>query len=361
MNKRYVRMAALYALIIFVGVLVSQHFIQKTYAASLTSSKVTISDSRSGQAGVGHTFNFTTATTGTIATILIEYLTTAAGPTVPTGLITTSGVQGSPTGIGASTSSFTGNGTITLTVTAPASVNSGTAITLPFTTITNPTTDNTTSFVRITTRAAGPTTIDSTVVAFATLTSTSVAMTASVDPTFSFSLAAVNTSGTVNSATTNITTTASTIPFGTLTSGSTKIGAIDTTVTTNAAVGYTITIAATTTPPLQDGSKNLDVFTGVNATPTTWTSPAGSSASVNTGFVGYTTNEAALGTGTATRFTSSGGNKWAGLITTPEEVAYSAVGASARTMRVGFQAEVNALQPSGSYTGTVLLVATPTY
>jgi hypothetical protein len=185
-------------------------------------------------------------------------------------------------------------------------------------------------------------------------------MTASVDPTFTFSLAAVTSGGAVNTATTNITTTASTIPFGTLSSGSTKIGAIDTTVVTNALVGYTITIAATANPPLVDGSKNIDIFTGTNAAPTTWSSPAGTTGSTNTGFLGYTTEESALGTGTAARFTT-GAPKWAGLATTADEVVYSAVGTATRTKRVGFQAEVNALQPSGSYTGTVLLVATPTY
>ena len=123
-----------------------------------------------------------------------------------------------------------------------------------------------------------------------------------------------------------------------------------------------MTVKATATPPLVDGKNNIDEFTGTNASPTTWSSPAGSAASVNTGFFGYTTNDASLGTGTATRFTSSGGNKWSGTTTSPLEVAYSATGvSSAEVTRVGWQAEVNGLQPAGSYTGTVVLVATPTY
>lgn len=75
--------------------------------------------------------------------------------------------------------------------------------------------------------------------------------------------------------------------------------------------------------------------------------------------MGYTTNDSALST-SATRFTT-GPPKWAGLTTTPEELVYLATATTGRTIRIGFEAEVNALQPFGSYTGTVLLVATPTY
>jgi len=185
-------------------------------------------------------------------------------------------------------------------------------------------------------------------------------VTASVDPTFTFTVAAVNSGGSVNSATTNVTTTATTVPFQTLSSGTPKIAAHDLTVTTNATAGYVITVKASD-PPLADGSKNIDTFTGTNASPTTWSAPAGSSASVNTGFFGYTTNDSSLCTGTATRFTSSGGNKWSGTTTSPHEVACSTGSVSAETTRVGWQTEVNAVQPPGSYSGVVTLVATPTY
>ena len=372
MNKKYARLYALTVLFGFLGVIVFQLFIVPAQAATLTSAKDLISDSRAGVAAL-HTFTFTTPSTTAIKTILFQYCTTASGAcTAPTGMIlTASPTLGTVTGIAgtgyaatATSANCTGTGntdcTATLTVTTPTT-QTVTAVTVPFNSgVTNPTTTNTTAFVRITTRDTGPTAIDTTTVAFATLTATSIAMTASVDPTFTFTVVAVNTAGSVNTATTNVTTTASTIPFGTLSSGSTKIAAHDLTVTTNALGGYTITVAALTNPPLADSSNNIDYFTGTNATPTSWSSPAGSSASVNTGFLGYTTEDATLGTGTAARFTT-GPPKWAGLITTAEELVYNATGASSQTTRIGWQAEVNALQPSGSYTGTALLVATPTY
>ncbi len=329
-------------------------------AATLTSAKTTITDSRAGQTSVGHTMAFTTATTGTIASVRIEYCTTASGAcTMPTGLVTTGGSQGTVTGLGASTSSFATNGLILLTVTSPASINSGTAISLQFTGITNPTGANSTYFVRIQTRTSAPAVIDEVTTAFAILTSTSIAMTATVEATLAFSLAPVY-SGTVNSQAINVTSalSASTIPFGVLSSGSTKVVAHDATVTTNAAGGYTVTVKAAADPPLADGSNNIDYFTADDTTPTTWSSPAGGTSNVNTGFVGYTTEDTTLGTGTPNRFSS---NKWAGLRTTAYEVMYNGTGVSSQTIRLGWQAEVNNLQPPGSYTGTVILVATPTY
>lgn len=372
MNRKYARFYAFSVLFGLVGVLVFQMFIAPAQAATLTSAKDVISDSRAGVASL-HTFTFTTPSSTAIKTILFQYCTTASGTcTAPTGMIlTASPTLGTVTGIAGtgyaatgSSATCTGTGntdcTVTLTVTTPTT-QTVTAVTVPLDSgVTNPTSTNTTSFVRITTRDTGPTAIDTSTVAFATLTTTSIAMTASVDPSFTFSIAAVNSGGTVNTATTNVTTTASTIPFGTLSSGSTKIAAHDVTVITNAASGYTVTVNALANPPLADGSNNIDYFTGTNATPTTWSSPAGSSASVNTGFLGYTTEDATLGTGTAARFTT-GAPKWAGLDTTASELVYNATGTTTQTTRIGWQAEVNALQPSGSYTGTAILVATPTY
>ena len=344
-------------------------FIIPARAASLTTAKDLVSTSRSGVAAT-HTFTFTTPSTTGIKTILFQFCTTPSCAAAPDMILTAVPTLGSVTGIAGtgyaaagSSATCTGTGntncTITLTVTTPTT-QTVTPVTVPVTAgITNPATTNATTFVKITTRSVAPADIDTSTVAFAVLTGTSIAMSASVGPTFTFTVAGVS-SGNVNTAATNIVTTANTIPFGTMTSGSTKIGALDTTVVTNALSGYTITVAALATPPLSDGSNHLEVFTGVNATPTSWSSPAGTAPNVNTGFVGYTTEEAALGTGTAARFTT-GPPKWAGLITTPEEVVYSAVGGASRLIRIGFQAEINGFQPPGAYSGTVLLVATPTY
>ncbi|MCX6732411.1 MAG: hypothetical protein NTV98_02630 [Candidatus Roizmanbacteria bacterium] len=371
--KNIIRLTALTILTVLVGMLVFQFHIAELQAATLTSAKDVISTSRPGVAAI-HTFTFTTPSSTAIKTILFQFCTAASGTcTAPSGMIltavptlgTVTGIAGTGYAAAGTSGTCTGTGntdcTATLTVTTPTT-QTVTAVTVPFNSgITNPSTASTVSFVRVTTRDTGPTTIDTNTVAFAVLTSTSMAMTAGVDPTLTFSIAAVS-SGAVNTATINVSsgTGPAVIPFGTLTSGSTKIAAHDVTVSTNGLTGYTVTVAALANPPLADGSNNIDVFTGTNAAPTSWSSPAGSAASANTGFFGYTTEENALGTGTAARFTTSP-PKWAGVITTPEEIIYNATGAVNQTTRIGWQVEINALQPAGSYVGSVLLVATPTY
>ena len=161
--------------------------------------------------------------------------------------------------------------------------------------------------------------------------------------------------------------TATTIPFGTLSAGTEKVAAHDITITTNAGGGYTVTashsanVQGTGAPLISGATNNIDPFSGTNGTPTTWSAPGGTTANTNTAFFGYTTNDSTLCTGTAARFTSSGGNKWAGSSTVGQEVACSAAGVSSETTRLGWEIEANDIHPAGSYTGTVILVATPTY
>ncbi|MCX6732410.1 MAG: hypothetical protein NTV98_02625, partial [Candidatus Roizmanbacteria bacterium] len=266
--------------------------------------------------------------------------------------------QGSISGLSTSTTDVSTNGVLVTTVTTPASISSGTTITLPYGTITNPTSINTSFFVRITSKDSGATAIDSTVVAFATLTANSLTVSADVGATFDVALVAVTT-GTVNGQAVNLTTTtADTIPFGTLSSGSPKIGAHDITVTTNSQNGYAVTVKASN-PPLADGSNNIDNFVEPNSLPRVWSSPSGNTPNVNTGFLGYTTEDTSLCTGTAGRFS---GNKWAGFDTTAYEVVCNTNPVlSGETTRIGWQIEVNNTQPSGSYTGHISIITTPTY
>lgn len=363
--KRLRRKTLVFSLVIlFISFTFLPVYLFKARAGTLSSRSLTISDSRATQTSVTYDFAFTTSATTSIKQVDIQVCTTASGAcSAPSGFSSGTPTLGSDNlaGTGRTTTAPTANA-FRVVVTTP-STQSTQAVTMSFTGVTNPTAADTTYYARITTYSdTGSTVIDGTdAVAFGILTSTSIAVSATVDPTLTFSIAAVTSGGTVNSATTNVTTTASTVPFGTLSSGSTKIGAHDITVVTNATSGYTTTVKGTTNPVLVSGSNNIDEFTGTNASPATWSSPAGSSNSVNTGFFGYTTNDATLGTGTAARFTTGGGNKWSGTTTSPLEVAYSAAGVSSETTRVGWQAEVNALQAAGSYAGTVVLVTTPTY
>lgn len=351
-------------IVVFVLILFNSSFlVQKSNAGTFTNAKVTISDSRASQSGVQYDFAFTASANTAIKQITIRFCTAASGTcTTPTGMVTTGATRSSDNISGSGrTDTFLSNGTLTTVITSELT-QSPTAITASYTGITNPSTTNSSFFARVTTYSdSGATEIDSVSVAFAILTSSSIAVSADVGNTFSFTVSAVTT-GSVNNATINISdTTATTIPFGLLNSGSPKIAAHDLNVISNSSNGYMVTVKSSD-PPLTDGSNNIDIFTGTNSSPITWSSPNGSSPNVNTAFFGYTTNDSSLGTGTAARFTSSGGNKWAGTDSTPYEVAYnSGLVVSGETTRVGWQAEVNSIQPPGTYSGTVILVATPTY
>ncbi|MGI8419981.1 MAG: hypothetical protein ACR2LN_05060 [Candidatus Levyibacteriota bacterium] len=357
-------------------------FVFQAHAATLTSAKVNISDSRAGVVA-NHTFQFVTPSTTNIKTITFQYCTTASGScTAPAGMVlSASPTLGTVAGIGGTTytptsssGTCTGTGnsncTLTLTVTTPAAQTGGSTVIVPFLTgITNPTTINSTYYVLVTTKDGSAVTIDGpTSVAFAILDTTSVAVSASIDPSFTFSIAGISTGGNFNGGTGNInvTTTATTIPFGSLVALTPKIAAQDLTVGTNAANGYTVTASTSANaqsgnPPLISGTTdNIDPFTGTNGTPTTWSNPSGTVADTNTGFFGYSTEDATLCTGSVNRFTN-GGAKWAGPSTTGAEVICNAAGVSTETTRVGWEVSVDGVQPSGSYTGTVVYVATPTY
>lgn len=330
--------------------------------AAFSSASITISDSRAGATAVTYITNGTPSASTPIQRYQVQFCTTASGScTTPSGMSTTGASLSSETIEGsAPTTDFTTNGTLILNIAGNSTPETG-STGATFSGITNPTTVNTTYFARITSYSdAGTTVIDQSTVAFAILDTNSIAVTASVDPTFTFTVAGVTSGATVNGATTNVATTATTIPFGTLSSGTPRIAAHDLTIVTNATNGYTVTVRGLTNPVLQSGSNDIDEFTGTNASPTNWSAPAGTTANVNTGYFGYTTNDSSLGTGTPNRFTSSGPN-WAGTTTSAAEVAYSPNGVTTETTRLGWQAEINGLQPAGNYSGTVILVATPTY
>jgi hypothetical protein len=347
-------------------------YVPQANAGTLTSYKLAINNSQAAASNVTYSFNWSTSATTSIKQIDIQICDAPTGAcNAPAGFA----AGNEPTldsdniaGTGRTVSSPTDNAFLVV-VTTPSSQATQDMF-LNFTGVTNPSTVNTTYYARTTTYSdTGSTIIDGpTSTAFAVLDTSSIAVSATVDSNFAFSVAGVSTGGNFNGGTgnVNVTSTATTIPFGNLVSGTAKVAAHDVTISTNASNGYTVTAshsatAQSGTPPLVSGStNNIDTFTGTNGTPTTWSAPGGTTANTNTGFFGYSTEDATLCTGTAARFTS-GGAKWAGSSTTGGEVICNATGITSQTTRVGWQAEVNSIQPAGAYTGTVVLVATPTY
>lgn len=328
---------------------------QLVYAAGLTSASLGLGDSRPSQIGqyTMTASGFTTATT--IGCIELDLGTANDG-------------TGAIAGLDTSASTFVSQ-TITATGTWTVSNTQSAAHKLRFTNatpvvpqtgsrsavwgaVTNGNTANTAYFGLLKTYTDNTcvTPVDTATVEFIYTSGQSVSMT--VDPSLSFVVAGTAAATACNGATSNVTTTATTVPLGTPTVSVNNIGVQNLTVTTNAGSGYTV-YARYTAPPTS-GANSIDDHTGTNAAPTTFTAPGTES-------YGYTTNDAVLGTGTVDRFTSAGGNKWGAFTTANAEVAFSAAGVANETTCFAHQAGVSGTTPAGTYTTTAIYTATPVY
>ena len=191
---------------------------------------------------------------------------------------------------------------------------------------------------------------------------------ASVDSTFSFTIAGVANGSTVNgSATTTATsTTAGMINFGTLTPGTAYTAAQDLTVTTNAANGFRVTVYEDQNLTSSTGA-DIDLFeNGSTTTPAVaWITPRNTLNQEWTyGHFGITSEDVSLSTGDA-----FGTALWSGAFTAaaPLEVFYhngpsDGATASQGATRVGFAIEVESLQEAANdYSNTLTYVATPVF
>ncbi len=193
-----------------------------------------------------------------------------------------------------------------------------------------------------------------------------VTVSASVDTSLTFTVSGVNASSTVNGSptTTAATTTSTSLPFGTLAIGVSRVLAHDLSVTTNAASGYSVTVAVTgalqsTTGAVIDGFVN-----GSNTnTPSAWQGPSALIADPATyGHWGITSDDA-----TTSRSAEFDSDEWVSPSTTPIVVMGNTGPSDGSTngfglTRVGYQAQISALQEAGDdYTTTLRYVATPVF
>ena len=193
-----------------------------------------------------------------------------------------------------------------------------------------------------------------------------VVVTANVDTSFTFTITGVATSSTLNSSATNTSASSSAtlIPFGTLSVGTTSVLAQDLSVTTNAANGFIVTVQQSQNLLSSTGA-DIDGFANgaYTNTPSAWVSPTAVLANENTwGHWGVTSeddlNSNEFGVATAL---------WVAASTTPRQVFQNSgpgdgVTANSGKTRVGYQAQVSALQEAADdYATALTYVATPTF
>jgi hypothetical protein len=312
------------------------------FAAGLTARKVTLTSS-AVSASTSHKFDFTTATTSDIGSIKYEYCTTASGACVtPTGINASSASISAQTGITGLIVGFSSANTILASKVA-ANVNSGVAVSNTFASVTNPSTTNTTFFIRISTYsgsdgATGP--VDSGVVAAST--ANQITVSGSVDETLSF---CVYTG--VNCAASG-----STVALGTLSSSSTASGTSKMDASTNSTSGYAITYTGAT---LTSGANTITALGG--AASATGSSQYGINLKDNA-----TPNVGAEVSG------SGGGTAQAGYSTadsfkflTGDTVASATGPTASNTYTASYIANISTTTNPGTYTSTVTYICTATY
>jgi hypothetical protein len=199
--------------------------------------------------------------------------------------------------------------------------------------------------------------IDNATVAF-TNTSGSL-LSATIDPTLSFSVNAMGQSAGCDGTTTTAASTATTIPFGTVSPGANGVVCQDLQAATNASGGYTIYLRYTGQPT--SGGHQIADASGSNGSPTAF-SGAGTEA------YGYSTDDPSLstcgGSCSADRFTnydSLGHQGWAAASTSNAEVGYEAAGVNTTHYHIGHQVGVATTTFPGTYTTTVIYTCTPVY
>jgi hypothetical protein len=195
-----------------------------------------------------------------------------------------------------------------------------------------------------------------------------VTVTAAVDTTLDFTVAGLGTATTVNSETLTVTTTATSIPFGTLQIGVAKTAGQVLRVSTNARNGFSVKVQEDHNLLSQTGA-DIDLFTNGATTfsPIAWANPANILNQENTyGHIGLTSDDATLTLGD--EFNAGGaGNRWSGSFASPREI-FMNPGPSdgttwgAGTAKVAYKIQIGTLQEAASdYTNNLMYICTPTF
>jgi hypothetical protein len=171
--------------------------------------------------------------------------------------------------------------------------------------------------------------------------------------TLSFSVAGLPSGTVTEGVTTDVTTTATAISFGTLPIGTPVAAAQRLTASTNAAYGYT-TYVFQTQPLTRVAGSVIDPITGTNASPAVFGIAGGSN-----GGYGYHTSDHQLGTEVTTRFSTN--NTYAQYDGTSREIAFSSVATSSDVTDIITKIQVTGLQAAGNYSTSIIYVIVPIF
>lgn len=326
-----------------------------TQAAQITSRKVTLGSSA---ASASTTYTLSTAalpTATAVQSLELVACTTASGAcSTPAGFTSVgSSTTGVTTGLGTNTGWTNNTATAgKLRITQTNAVAPSGVVSVPWTAVTNPSTTNTTFYLRMTTYSdtAWTNALDTGVIAVST--ANAITVTASVDESLTF---CTGTSGITSSSCASAT--GSSVSLGTLTPSTSGTGTSQIGVTTNASTGYVITyngilptsggntiasIGAAATSPTQ-GTSQFGMNMVANTVPSSFGANPAGAGSANPVTALNTTNQYSFTAGAATNAVSQG----------------SADGF--RLFTVSYLANVSGTQAPGTYTTVLTYVCTATF
>jgi len=168
-----------------------------------------------------------------------------------------------------------------------------------------------------------------------------------------FSISGIATGSTTEGIVTDVTTTATSVPFGSLSLGVDKKAAQRITVSTNATQGYQI--LAFEDQDLTAGGATISDVTGTNASPSAWATGCTGGAS---SCFGYHAGDNTLEGGNM-RFLMN--DTYAALTGTMAEVAYSSGPVTSEQTDIIYRIQVGATQPAGIYENNITYVAVPVF
>ena len=173
-------------------------------------------------------------------------------------------------------------------------------------------------------------------------------------PSLTMAISGVSSGVSIAGLTTTVTSTASSVGYGSLTigDGSPNIAAQGVTVTTNATGGYTTTVRQNQNLTSTNGD-TIGVVSGTNL------SPAAFGTGVTTGRFGYHTTDSSLCTGTASRFSAN--DTYAAFDSTAYEVGCNTGPATSELTQLVYKLVIGTLQEAGDYQNTITYITTATY
>lgn len=319
-------------------------------AAQITGRSVTLGSSIPS-ASTSYTFAFTVPSSTVLQSASFVPCTTASGAcTTPTGFSGASAVAAQPSaGLGDTSGWSTNDSTssqLRLSKSGNTAAPSG-AASVSFSGVTNPSTTNSTFFIRITTfsDASWTTSVDTGVVASSTATQIQVSL--SVDETLTFC------TGTSITGTNCGTASGNTVSLGTGSTTATSSGTSIVAASTNGSSGYTITVNGAT---LTSGANTITALTSGTASSIGTKQFGLNLVSNSTPSVG--TN--VTGTGTANPVANYNTTNTFRYVT-GDTIASVGTATNANTFTISYIANIDGLTPSGLYQTTLTYIATPNF